>query len=499
MNSFTKFTTMLSVFAVGGVLLAGTLMFNLLTASGVLTDVAWAATGLFIIVLTFLIILHTIGTLHILKQTQRDSLTSLSSRGQFLDALTTIINSANISTDTIHVILLDLNKFKQINDTLNHMAGDEILKIVANRIKSAVDDSCLAVSRVGGDEFAIIVKDTTDERTAYTAVAQTITSAITVPIRIEDKQIYMSASIGVATYPHSGRTAAELIRCAEIAMYAAKSTHKDFALYDRDLDTFKVADLSLAGEIRSAIDNDDFEVWFQPTKNLRTGKIDSVESLLRWNHPFRGLLMPDYFIPTAEMTGIIRQLTQFVIKQATQGYKVIKEHGYDLNISVNVSPNDIVDPIIMTTIIKSLVRGGMDPSRLVLEVTETSIMHEKDAAFKVLVALESLGIKLSIDDFGTGHSSFIYLKDFPISEIKLDRTFISDIQTSDECYSIVKSTIDLAHQLSASTVAEGVENDGVEEILIQLGCDRLQGYHLAKPMPLNDLITWLDAHDTRTT
>lgn len=494
MNSQTKFIITLNVIGVTGIALSGQLIYDTLLLHGLDDPLHLVIGGFVSACIAFLVIIHSISTISILIKLRSDQLTGLDSRSQFVQRLEKTIKHAKPLSDTFHVILLDLNKFKQVNDTLSHAHGDELLKIIANRVRD-IAQKCRSVARVGGDEFALLVHDTTEDRCIYKQIISSLIAAINEPIKLEDKIIYVGVSAGISTYPDSGRTVSELMRCAEIAMYSAKRAQKDYKTYNREDDNFRITDLTLSGEIKDALDHDDFEVWLQPIKDLKTSQIVAAESLLRWNHPIRGILTPDSFIPTAESTGLVKQLTHYLVKTATANYKTIKNRGHELNISINVSPNDITDSAMMTSILKSLVKADMSPSNLKLEVTETAIMHDRESSLRVLVALESLGIKLSIDDFGTGHSSFVYLKDFPIAEIKLDRSFITDISKSKESFSIVKSTIDLAHQLNALTVAEGVESDDVEQVLTELNCDRLQGYYLARPMPLDKFLDWLDMYD----
>ncbi len=434
-------------------------------------------------------LLDATSTMHL------DDLTGLVNRATFNSRANNLLVECVNTKKKFHLLILDLNKFKQVNDTLGHHVGDQLLQHVATQLKEAVRGDSDVVARLGGDEFAILVEDFDDVK-AYEHVITKITAAISSPIKIDGRFLYAGASVGVATFPDSGTTLVNLMRYADIAMYSAKKAQKDYVVYkeyDEESEN-AVSDLNILGEIRKSIDDNDFELWFQPKKNLLTKQIDSVECLIRWNHPTRGLIGPDKFIPYAESAGIIRHLTHFVIKSATQSYVKIKQAGHDLDISINVSPNDIADPSTMTTIIKSIVKADMLPEKFVLEVTETAIMHDPDSAFKVLVALESLGIKLSIDDFGTGHSSMTYLKNFPIHEVKIDQSFIKDIETSKEAFSITKSTIELTHSLGAITVGEGVENKNIEDMLINLNCDYVQGYYIAKPMPLDALINWLNSY-----
>jgi EAL domain-containing protein (putative c-di-GMP-specific phosphodiesterase class I) len=248
----------------------------------------------------------------------------------------------------------------------------------------------------------------------------------------------------------------------------------------------------LLNEVSGSLVLGHFVLWLQPKKNIKTGEIHSAECLVRWDHPTRGLLGPDHFIPVLEKAGAINDLTRYVIKEATRHYKKLIAANIDISLSINVSPNDIVDPATMTTIIKSIVAADMLPHKLILEVTETAIMLDPDASFKVLVALESLGVKISIDDFGAGHSSMTYLKNFPIHEVKIDKSFITEIDSRKDEYNIVRTIIELSHSLGATVVAEGVETEKIANLLGLLQCDDIQGYHLSKPMQLDKFIEWIN-------
>ena len=437
-----------------------------------------------------------LSTIKLINAAAIDPLTELPNRIAFVSALNSLIVKSEKNNQKFHILIMDLNKFKQVNDTLGHSMGDRVLQTISEKLKESIRN-CDFLARLGGDEFAVLVPESHVDAKSHEPLAARIIKNVNSPMHIDETFLYTGVSIGIATYPAAGITSNELMRRADIAMYAAKASQKDYAVYKDELDTFNVSDLTLLGEIRNAIDHNEFALWYQPKKNSKTSNIDSVECLVRWNHPTRGILGPFQFIPAAESSGLIKFITQFVIKQAAISYRTLVNAGYDFDISINISPNDIVDPTMMATIIKSIVKSDMEPNKLILEVTETTIMHDPDTAFKVLTALQSLGIKISIDDFGTGHSSMTYLKNFPIGEVKLDRSFITDIDSSPQGYSIVRSTIDLSHELNATTVGEGVETAEVEEMLNKLGCDYIQGYFIAKPMPLDKLIEWLKIYNTR--
>jgi len=426
-------------------------------------------------------------------QSNFDPLTGLLNRTAFNANFQKVISRAEEENLVFHVLLLDLNKFKQVNDTLGHDVGDQLLTVIADRLQNAVRQGDI-IARLGGDEFAILVSDI-DRKKSYEQVVARIIKTVNITTVVGHTSTYISVSIGISSYPSGGLTTNELMRRADIAMYSAKKMKQDFCVYRDEDDTSAARDLTLLGEIRTAIADEDFEIWFQPKVSAVYGTVDSAECLIRWRHPHRGILNPDLFIPLAESTGIIKSLTQIVLQEAAESYTKLKDAGFDLSLSINFSPTNVIDPSIITTIIKSIVRANMPPTKLILEVTETAFMHDTDAAVKVLVALNSLGVRLSIDDFGTGYSSLLYLKNFPIYEIKLDRSFIVDIVTNEVGFNIVKATINLAHELQAVVVAEGVESAEVKQTLTDLDCDFIQGYYVARPMPLEEFIAWMANHN----
>lgn len=419
-----------------------------------------------------------------------DELTGLLTRKAFFGRLSRVIANADKHKTNFHLLILDINNFKQINDALGHKEGDKLLKLFADKLKESIRDGD-DIARLSGDEFAVILHTQAKEDSFLDDIDRIIKNT-NFPLNIGKHKLHLGLSIGVSTYPDMGSTDVALMRCADIAMVNAKRLQKDYCIYEIEEDKFLLSNSALIGEIRLAIDNGDVALWAQPKKNLITNEIDSIECLIRWDHQHLGILGPDTFIHLAESAGIIKYITHFVIKEATNIYKELCAAGYDINVAINISPNDMSDPSMMTAIIKNIVQADMSPEKLILEVTETAIMQDPNSATKILLALESLGVKLAIDDFGTGHSSLRYLKNYPIREIKFDKSFISDLETSNEGYKIVKSNIELAHSLNAVTVAEGVETAHIESILKDIGCDYIQGYYLAKPMPIDTLIQWLN-------
>lgn len=450
----------------------------------------WISLLLMFIVGIIPTVFYKLATRDLIARIKIDSTTGLLTREIFNEQFKKVLAESNEAKRQFHLLILDLNKFRKINDTFGHAVGNQLLSYVGLVLLGAVKPGDI-VARLGSDEFAIILMDPL-KASVYNEVIDNITQRLQSPFKVNNHEIYVSTSIGVATFPESAVTTDKLMRAADVAMFSAKNTHADYIVFNQATDEERkvIGDIA-ANELRLALDHNQFELWYQPKRNTATNKVSSVECLVRWNHPIRGIVGPDTFVPALETAGLIKYLTQFVVKEATHTYQRLIALNYDFTLAINISPNDIVDPATMTTIIKSIVKADMPPSRLVLEVTETAIMIDPDASFKILIALESLGIKLSIDDFGVGHSSLSYLKNFPIYEIKIDRSFIKDIDTSKEGLNIVKSIIELAHNLNAVTVAEGVENKTIEDTVIDLGCDYIQGYYLAKPMTFDDLLHWL--------
>ena len=470
--------------ALASLLLYDTFIHHLPVWIGVSSAILMLITGL------VPLIAYLVVTKELLMSLKFDPVTGLLNRAVFNDKFKELIKRCERNKGTFHLLILDLNKFRKINDVYGHTVGNQLLTYVGTKLHDAIRPGDI-IARLGSDEFAILLNDPKNEQ-IYTSVIEKITKTFDTPISVEGNDLYVSTSIGVASFPESASTTDKLMRAADVAMFAAKNSHSDYTVFNHVDDEKRDHSTEIPiHEIRNAIEHNEFVLYYQPKRHIKTGHVHSVECLARWNHPKHGLLGPNRFIPSMEATGLVKYLTQCVVKEATQAYQHLKDYRYDFDMSVNISPNDIIDPTTMTTIIKSIVKADMPPNRLVLEVTETAIMVDPESSFKILIALESLGIKLSIDDFGVGQSSLTYLKNFPIHEIKIDQSFVKDINTSKESHNIVKSIIELAHNLSSVTVAEGVEDEATESTIADLGCDYIQGYYLAKPMSFDDLVRWL--------
>ncbi len=423
------------------------------------------------------------------QQTFTDQLTGLPNRTLLHDRTEQALTLAARHAYTAALLLIDLDRFKEVNDTLGHHYGDVLLQQMAQRLGTVLRDSD-TVARLGGDEFAVLLPQIATIDDAI-AVAEKIRIAIEAPFLVEGLSMDVDASIGLAAYPHHAANADELLQRADVAMYAAKAAHLDFVVYEARLDQHSPRRLGLLGQIRRAIANHELVVFYQPKAEAHSGRVTGLEALVRWQHPEHGLLGPDEFIPLAETTGLIRPLTSYVLQTALDQCRTWRDAGHDLSVAVNVSARCLLNLDLPVEIASLLATYTIAADRLVLEITESAIMNDPVRALEVLNRLHALGVRLSIDDFGTGYSSMAYLKNLPVHELKVDRSFVTHMRQQQSERVIVRSTIDLAHNLGLRVVAEGVEDKETWQELDLLGCDTIQGYHLAKPMSASTLDTWL--------
>jgi diguanylate cyclase (GGDEF)-like protein/PAS domain S-box-containing protein len=423
------------------------------------------------------------------QQAFTDQLTGLPNRTLLHERTEQALALAARHGYAVALLLIDLDRFKEVNDTLGHHYGDVLLQQMAERLGTALRDSD-TVARLGGDEFAVLLPQISTIADVI-GVAEKIRTAIEAPFLVEALSMDVDASIGLAVYPDHAGNADELLQRADVAMYAAKAAHLDYVLYEPRLDQHSPRRLGLLGQIRRAIANRELVVYYQPKAEAHSGRLIGLEALVRWQHPEHGLLGPNEFIPLAETTGLIRPLTSYVLQTALGECRTWRDAGHDLSVAVNASARCLLDLSLPVEIASLLGRYGIAADRLVLEITESAIMNDPNRALEVLNRLHALGVHLSIDDFGTGYSSMAYLKNLPVDELKIDRSFVTHMRQRQSERVIVRSTIDLAHNLGLRVVAEGVEDQETWQELDLLGCDTIQGYHLAKPMSASALNTWL--------
>jgi diguanylate cyclase (GGDEF)-like protein len=386
------------------------------------------------------------------------------------------------------LMVMDLDRFKDVNDTLGHQCGDELLKQVSTRLQALLRASD-TIARLGGDEFAIVLPNVHVQ--GGVGVAQKILRVLEDPFTIAGQEITIAASLGIASCPENGSDPATLLRYADVAMYVAKRNKRGFAVYEPEHDQNNVDRLALIGDLRRAIDNDELRLHYQPKVSFKTNQVIRVEALVRWQHPEQGLIPPDRFIPLAEQTGLIRPLSHWVLNSALSQYSTWRTKGRHVPIAVNLSMHNLQEPELPSHIGGLLAKWGIAPTELILEITETTIMADPARTRDVLERLRGLGIQIAIDDFGVGHSTFSYLKHLPINEIKIDRSFVQDMNRSDSDAAIVRSTIDLAHSLGLGVVAEGIEDEETWAQLESMGCDLAQGYFLSRPLTPEAFSEWL--------
>ena len=430
-----------------------------------------------------LLAVHRGGRQAIAKEHQalHDALTGLPNRVLFRHRIEQVLNAGTRSGRTLAVMLIDLDHFKEINDTLGHHAGDRLLQEVAERLHASIGEFD-TVARLGGDEFGVLLPDLADPEEA-SAVAQRLLSQLREPFSIDGLTLEVDASIGIACAPEHGSDVEQLNQRADIAMYAAKEGGRGHVLFEPQLDRYSPRRLSLAGSLRSAIADGEIVLFFQPKAELTTGKIVGVEALARWQHPRLGLIGPSEFVPIAEQTGLIGPLTSHVLEQALRQVREWSEQGEELSVAVNLSARSFLDAQLAVEIPKLLEASGVDARLLELEITESMLMLDPARAKATLDRLSAIGLSLSVDDFGTGYSSLANLKRLPVDGIKIDKSFVIDMPHDASDAAIVRSTIDLAHNLGLRVVAEGVESHEAWRRLEELGCDLAQGFHVSRPIP----------------
>jgi diguanylate cyclase (GGDEF)-like protein len=425
-------------------------------------------------------------------QALHDSLTGLPNRVLFLRTLADVAAQAEADGGMFGIIIMDLDRFKEVNDTLGHHYGDMLLQEIGPRLSRVLRDEDL-MARLGGDEFGIVLPSLPDPEVAI-RVAQRLLEELEKPLSVEGLLLDVSASVGIALYPNHSDDIETLLRRADVAMYAAKESGSGvYELYDPSFDQYSPDRLTLIGQVRPAIEREEFVLHYQPKVFLGDGRVAGVEALVRWQHPERGLVFPDQFIPLVEQTVLLRPLTMFVLNEALRQWREWKVVGIESQVAVNLSARNLLDAQLPDQVAEALARHGVPASALSLELTESFLMSDPTRSIEVLDRLARVGIDLSIDDFGTGYSSLSYLRRLPIDEIKIDRSFVTNMQQSAGDAMIVRATVDLGRNLGLRVVAEGVETAPVWDQLRALGCDVAQGYFLSKPMPALEATRWLSA------
>ncbi|MBV7542385.1 bifunctional diguanylate cyclase/phosphodiesterase [Acidovorax sp. sic0104] len=420
-----------------------------------------------------------------------DRLTGLPNRERFRDAVVqAIANSSGqgASPRPLAVLTLDLDRFKHVNDVLGYAFGDRLLQGVAERLRQQVRSPDDMVARLGGNEFAVLLPDA--DAAAAHDMAQRIARSFEEPLAFEDQTVDLSAGMGIACWPGDADDADTLLSRSEIAMYAAKRRLSGAQQYDATFDSASTLTLSLLSELRRAVEKDELRLYLQPKVALHGQGGLAAEALVRWAHPQRGLVPPAEFIPFAEQTGFVRQLTLWMFEAVARLLAEPRTRGLSLRVSVNLSTRDLLDPELSQRLAAILARYGVQAASFCLEITESAIMDDPLRAEAMLNKLSEQGFKLSIDDFGTGYSSLAYLKRLPVDELKIDKSFVMGMEVGEDDATIVRSTIDLAHNLGLTVVAEGVETAGILERLRVLACDEAQGYHITRPLPVEDFLAW---------
>ncbi len=431
-------------------------------------------------------------------QAERDALTGLQKREVFVRTLAAAIHRPAKQHQKFYVGLININRFKDINDTLGHDNGDQLILQVSERLEKAFKSHNLA--RHGADQFLFF--KAMDNYGQLKQLRKDIDNVFAEVFAQDGINIALSATMGVATYPEHSKDATTLLRFAEIAISTAKDRRLEFALYDKKNDNHSVQRLSLMSDLPSAIENGELELYYQPTLSLQADgghRLTKAECLVRWHHPSYGFVPPDDFIALAEQSGSITLLTQWVLKTALAQCQVWQQNGFEIGVAVNISAIDLFRGDLQTRVPNLLQHYGIPSNMLTLEVTESEIMEDPEQACAILRSINALGVRLSVDDYGTGYSSLAHLKQLPVHELKIDKSFVLDMSRDKDDATIVKSTIELGHTMGLSVVAEGVEDELTLELLSELGCNYAQGYFISKPMPITELEKWLSETDYAVT
>ncbi len=419
-------------------------------------------------------------------QAMHDPLTGLANRVLIVERLQHAIMRSQRKSQRTAFMILDLNNFKEVNDTMGHPEGDVILKEVAGRLPGTLRDSD-TVGRLGGDEFAVVLPEIDEEQALV--VGQKIMNCFDENFELGAQEVSLGVSIGIAVYPDHGDDHDALIRHADVAMYDAKHNGTGMVVYNPEIDQYTQRRLTLMADLRSAIENDELILHYQPQINLANNKVESVEALVRWNHPEQGLIPPDHFIHIAESSGVINMLTEWVLTEAITQWRQWQDEGQHLDIAINLSVKNLVNDDLPNILENLCELHAVTKGAIRLEITESAIMQNPERVLDLMGRTGLSMFQYAIDDFGTGYSSLSYLKKLRVHEVKIDKSFVQDMDLNDEDATIVRSVIDLAHNLGHTVVAEGVENPAVLKLLIELDCDFAQGYLFSRPVPADQILS----------
>jgi len=426
------------------------------------------------------------------RQALQHPVTDLPNRLLFHDRTYQAITHAKRHGGAVAVLLLDLDRFKEVNDTLGHHNGDLLLHLVGARLRRDLREGD-TVARLGGDEFAVLLRESGGPEHAR-EVAERLRAALDERFELEGIGLEVEASTGIALFPLHGRDPDTLLQRADVAMYAAKEAHTGIEVYQASDDDSSRERLAIVAGLREAIDLEQIVLHFQPKADLVTARITGVEALVRWQHPERGLLYPDSFIPVAEHTGLMRPLTSHVLELALRQCREWRDEGLELDMAVNLSTRNLLDLSLPAEVTRRLAAHGLPAGALELEITETTIMADAVRAKIVLDQLAEIGVRLAIDDFGTGYTSLAWLRDLPVATLKIDKSFVIDMGQREQDAVIVRSSVQLGRNLGLQVVAEGVEDEAAWRHLVALGCDQAQGYFLSRPQPAGTLTAWLRSY-----
>ncbi len=427
----------------------------------------------------------------LVHQALHDALTDLPNRHLLYDRIDQALHTAIREGEQLALFIMDLDRFKEVNDTLGHHVGDQLLREVSRRVVTVLGEEN-TVARLGGDEFAVLIPNASTQYAIE--IAQQIMEDLERQIFIEGVPLEAKPSIGIALFPRHGEDTETLLQRADVAMYEAKRNKLGFCVYEESTNPHSMRRLQLISELRTAIREDQLLLHYQPKVDIRSGKTVGAEALVRWSHPTLGMLGPEEFIELAEQSGLVNLLTDWVLTEAVYQCKKWQQAGIDISIAVNLSPHNLHEPHFIDKVRKLLAIAEIDASQMELELTESAMMTDMNHAMTVFNELASMGFRLAIDDFGTGMSSLSYLKRLPVDTLKIDKSFVTDMAEDENNAVIVRSIIDLAHNIGRQVVAEGVQDRDVLELLDELGCDLAQGYFLSRPRNANDLVEWL--HDS---